>query len=97
MKPEQMTEALETAAGQLGIQVRYEALTAGVATGAGGLCRVKDNWCVIIDKKASASERASILLDALTGFDTDAVFLPPQAREAVQARRAAKGAAPIRT
>jgi hypothetical protein len=87
MKPEQMAEALETAATHLGIKVRYDALTTGAATGSGGLCKVKGQWWVIMDKKASPSERASILADALANFDTDTVFLPPKVREAVQLRR----------
>jgi hypothetical protein len=87
MKPEQITEALETAATQLGVRVRYEPLTTGVLA-SGGLCKVKGQWCVIIDKKSSASERASILAEALANFDTDTVFLPPKVREAVQLRRA---------
>jgi hypothetical protein len=89
MKPEQMAEALETAAAQLGVKVRYDALTTAVASGAGGLCRVKGQWLVIMDKKSSPSERASILAEALATFDTDTVFLPPKVREAVQLRRAA--------
>ena len=36
MKPEQMTEALEQAAAQLGVQVRYDTMT-GDAAGGGGL------------------------------------------------------------
>jgi hypothetical protein len=88
MKPEQITEALETAATQLGVKVRYDALTTGVSAG-GGLCRFKGEWWVIIDKKTSPSERASILTEALANFDTDTVFLPPKVREAVQLRRAA--------
>ena len=41
MKPEQILEALEGAAKQLGVRVRYEALVASGATGAGGLCKVQ--------------------------------------------------------
>jgi hypothetical protein len=87
MKPEQMTETLEQAATQLGIQVRYETMT-GDAAGSGGLCKVKGVWCVIIDRKTPPMERAAMLIDALAGFDTDAVFLPPQVRDAVAAKRA---------
>src|SRR5215468_9275885 len=86
MKPEQMTETLEQAATQLGIQVRYETMT-GDAAGGGGLCKVKGVWCVIIDRKTPPMERAAMLIDALAGFDTDAVFLPPQVRDALAARR----------
>jgi len=87
MKPEQMTETLEQAAAQLGIQVRYDTMT-GDAAGGGGLCKVKGTWCVIIDRKTPPTERAAMLIDALAGFDTDAVFLPPQIRDALAAKRA---------
>ncbi len=93
MKPEQLTEVLETAAGQIGVRVRYETL--GPATGGmGGLCRIHGDWCVIIDKKATPSERVSILMDALAGLDTEGVYLPPKVREVLSSRRAARPAAP---
>ena len=87
MKPEQITEALEQAATQLGIQVRYEAMT-GDAAGSGGLCKLRGTWCVIMDRKTPPADRAAMLIDALAEFDTDAVFLPPKIREAVAAKRA---------
>jgi hypothetical protein len=89
MKPEQMAEALEGAAEQLHVRVRYEPLNVGDVKSPGGLCRVHRDWWVLIDKKASAPERVAILCDALSRFDTDAVFLPPKVRQAVHARREA--------
>jgi len=88
MKPEQITEALEQAAAQVGVKVRYEAMT-GESAGAGGLCKIRGEWTVIIDRKAAPSDRVAMLVEALAGFDTDAVFLPPQIREALAHRRAA--------
>jgi hypothetical protein len=93
MKAEQLTAILENAATQLGVKVRYEALAASGPTGGGGLCRVKGDWCVIIDKKTAPSERASILTDALATLDTDAIFLPPKVREMLAQRRAVLGKA----
>ena len=87
MKPEQMTEALEQVAVQLGVRVRYETMT-GDTAGAGGLCKLKGAWTVIIDRRTPAADRAAMLIDALVGFDTDQVFLPPKLREALQLRRA---------
>jgi hypothetical protein len=87
MKPEQMTEALEQAATQLGVQVRYETMT-GDASGGGGLCKLKGTWCVIMDRKTAPAERAATLIDALASFETDKIFLPPKVREALAARRA---------
>lgn len=92
MKPEQITEALETAAAQIGIKVRYETLPPGGVLSGGGLCRIRGDWNLIVDRKATPSERAAILTDALADFDTDSVFLPPQLRDMVQARRTSKGA-----
>ena len=88
MKAEQLTEILETAAQQLGVKVRYETLVASGPTGGGGLCKIKGDWCVIIDKMTAPSERASILCDALATMDTDSIFLPPKVREMVAQRRA---------
>ena len=41
-----------------------------------------------MDRKTPPAERAATLIDALTGFDTDTVFLPPKIRETLAARRA---------
>ena len=87
MKAEQITETLEQAAAQLGIRVRYETMT-GDTAGGGGLCKIKGEWCVLVDRKTPPAERAALLLEALAGFDTDAVFLPPQLRDALTAKRA---------
>jgi hypothetical protein len=89
MKPEQITETLEQAAKQMGVQVRYETMTGEVA-GGGGLCKIKGQWCVIIDRKVAPSERAATLTEALAQLDTDSVFLPPEVRDALTAARTAR-------
>jgi hypothetical protein len=96
MKPEQITETLEQAAAHLGIRVRYETMT-GDTAGAGGLCKVKGQWCLIVDRKTPPAERAALLIEALSTFDTDDVFLPPQLREALAAKRAQRHVAPVET
>jgi len=88
MKLEQMTETLEQAASQLGIKVRYETMT-GDSSGAGGLCKLRGEWTVIMDRKSTPSDRAALLIDALVGFDFESIFLPPQVREALVERKAA--------
>ena len=89
MKAEQLTEILETAAQQIGVKVHYEVLSASGPTGGGGLCKVKGEWRVIIDKKTAPAERASILVDALATLDTEGIFLPPKVRDMLIQRRAA--------
>lgn len=86
MKPEQITEALEQAATHVGVRVRYEAMT-GESAGAGGLCKIRGEWTVIIDRKATPSDRAAMLVEALAGFDVDSIYLAPEIREALLKRR----------
>jgi hypothetical protein len=63
MKPEVLLELLESAAEQLKIRVSYEPLQTSVVPG--GLCRVKGEYRVIVDKRASAEERVSTLASAI--------------------------------
>ncbi len=88
MKPEQITDALEQAAAQMGVSVRYEAMT-GDSAGAGGLCKIRGEWTVIMDRKATPSDRAAMLVEALSEFDVDTVYLPPEIRQVLNKRRAA--------
>jgi len=84
MKPEVLLEILESAADQLGIKVSYEQLSV-VATGTrGGLCRVKGQHRIIIDKRASPEERITTLATAVATFDTSELELPPKAREVLR-------------
>jgi len=88
MKAEQITEALEQAAAHLGVKVRYETMT-GDSAGAGGLCKIRGEWTVIMDRKSPPNDRAALLIEALAGFDFESVFLPPKVRDALVERRAA--------
>lgn len=84
MKPVVVLEMLEDAAAQLGVRVSYEQLaTAGIggAGNHGGLCRVKGEHRVIIDKRATAQERVATLGSALARLDTSALKLAPKVRE----------------
>jgi hypothetical protein len=63
MKPEVTLSKLEDAATQIGVKVSYEVL--GAAVGHGGLCRVKGEFRVIIDKRASTEERVTTLAGSL--------------------------------
>ena len=53
------------------------------------MCKVKGEWFIIIDRKTGASERVSILGEALATMDTEHIFLPPKVREMLAQRRAA--------
>jgi hypothetical protein len=79
MKPDVLLELLETVAEQLSVKVSYEQLQASV--GHGGLCRVKGEYRVIIDKRATPQERVSTLATALGRFDISKLKIPTKARD----------------
>jgi hypothetical protein len=82
MKSEVMLELLEAAATQLAVKVSYEPLAAAV--GMGGLCRVKGQYRVIIDKRATTSERVATLATALSTFDVGSLELTDQVRQVLK-------------
>ncbi|ACY17201.1 hypothetical protein [Haliangium ochraceum] len=85
MKPAAMLEQLEQLAEALEVKVSYEALNASV--GHGGLCRVKGQYRVIVDKRASVHERLGTLAQALGRFDSSEIKLPAKVRELVDYHR----------
>lgn len=66
---------LEEAAKILDVRVTYEAMSGEL--GAGGLCKVKGQWRVIIDKRATPGDRVSILALALSRVPREGVTLHP--------------------
>ena len=86
MKPEVMLELLENAADQLGIKVSYEPLQTGGLQSVlrGGLCKVKGEYRVIIDKRATSEERMTTLASAVAKFDTTELELPQKVREYIR-------------
>lgn len=67
MKPDVMLQKLEDAATQMRVKVSYEVMS--TAIGHGGLCRLKGEYRVIIDKRASTEERVTTLAASLSRLD----------------------------
>ncbi len=82
MKIQDTLKELEAVAGKKGIRVAYEAL--GGEVGAGGLCKVRGEYRVIIDKRASPGERVTLLAQALGAFSLDDIFVAPEVREVIE-------------
>jgi hypothetical protein len=88
MKPDVLLELLESAAEQLKIRVSYEPLQTSVVPG--GLCKVKGEYRVIVDKRASPEERVTTLATAIarmverTQADTTTLDLPPKVQEVLR-------------
>lgn len=87
MNIDQQLQALEAVAEQLRVRVCYEPM-AGLVQGTGGLCKVRGEYRVIIDRKLKAPERINILADALRRFDLDTVELTDPVRRILGRREA---------
>ena len=81
MKSDVLLELLESAAEQLGIKVSYEPLQTGYGSLKGGPCRVKGQYRIIIDKRATDEERIQTLASSLGTFDTTELELPQKVRD----------------
>ena len=78
-------QELEGLAQNLGVRVCYDAMT-GLSQGSGGLCKVRGEWRIIMDKRLKAVERLQVISDALRSrFDTEAHFVSPQVRNLLTA------------
>jgi hypothetical protein len=80
MNIETQLAELERVASALSVRVCYEPM-AGVVANTGGLCKVRGEYRVIIDRRLKAPERVQILADALRRFDVDAVECSPHVRQ----------------
>jgi len=76
--PELLAE-LEEAAKQLDVRLTYEAMSGEL--GSGGLCKVKGQWRVIIDKRSTPGDRLSILALALSRIPRDGLTLSAKAEK----------------
>lgn len=82
MKIEETLHELESVAEKKGIRVSYEAIAGEL--GAGGLCKVKGEHRVIVDKRATAGEKATVLAQALAHFSLEDVFISEHTRALIQ-------------
>jgi len=87
MKMDRVLEELEEAAKKAGVTVQHDSLT-GEGTGQGGLCKVKGEWRIIVDRKATPGEKVVVLAQALGAFDLEGVYLSPEARDLLARYRA---------
>ncbi len=82
MKIEETLKELETIAEKKSIKVSYENI--GGELGAGGLCKVKGEHRVIVDKRATDGEKVTVLAQALSKFPLDDVSISDKTRELIQ-------------
>ena len=87
MKVKETLAELEEIAAKKTIRVSYEPI--GGELGAGGLCKVKGEHRVIVDKRATDGEKVTVLAQALARFPLEDVFIS-EATRALIAKHAPK-------
>lgn len=76
MKPKDMLTELETVAQSVDVKVSYESIASSVMRG--GLCKVKGQYRVIIDKRMAPEERVNTLAESLARFDWNKLAAMPK-------------------
>ena len=71
---------LEDLARSLTIEVRYEPINKQGSFFPGGLCRLKGEYVLIINSKATIKDKVHALAKAVTRFDLSKVYLRPGLR-----------------
>ena len=79
-------EELETLSEQLAIKIIYEKIRS-IHPRRGGLCQIKGEYRLYIEKKTSLSERVAILLETISLFNIDDIYVSPKLRELLDAKQ----------
>lgn len=89
MKPKDMLAELEGAARSLDVKVSYESIASTIMRG--GLCKVKGQYRVIIDKRLTSEERVNTLAESLARFAWHAFEMAGDTRSLLQYYAARQG------
>ena len=82
-----LCEELKEVARRLGLQVREEILLREVGYRVrSGLCRVRGEDVIFLDRNLPPDERVQVLLDGLAGRDVETLYLSPALRRLLERR-----------
>jgi len=87
LRAEELLALLERLAEQLEIPVSYAALATEELQGRGGLCVLRGERRIILERTLSTREKAHLLAAGLAHFDLENVFLLPAIRDAIEEAR----------
>lgn len=80
MTDTQLLQELEALAERLGVEVSE----GNLEDSAGGLCKHRGRWRLIVGRGLSAPERAAVFLKALSRMPLEDVFVVPEVRERIE-------------
>ncbi|MCK4967244.1 hypothetical protein KAS50_09435 [bacterium] len=78
MNDEVILQELENIFGKLGITIRYER-----GNFVGGLCRLKEDKIVILNRKLPVKKKILLLSQELSRFDIEEFFILPAVKEII--------------
>lgn len=84
MNNEILVDQLEELAGRLGIKIRYENVNVEESALAGGLCRIKEQYVLIIQPRTTTNEKIRILVEALKTFPLGGIYIRPALRQLLE-------------
>jgi hypothetical protein len=86
-RAEQLCDELKTLAERLGVKVREENLLreAGYHTRS-GMCRVKGEDVLFVDRTLSAGDRVEVLVEELSRRDLQGIYVSPALRRLLESR-----------
>ncbi len=88
MTAEELLSRLEALAEQLEIPIRYAPLATEELPGRGGLCVLRGQRKIIIERTLGCREKAHLLAKGLAQFDLEGVFVLPAVRQVIEDARA---------
>ena len=86
MDDQLLFDDLLRAANSLGVWIRVERFETPPVAG-GGSCVLRGEPLILLDARAPLLERIVVLARAISELDSEALFMTPAAREAVEAMR----------
>jgi len=81
MKPEQLYQGLKDLADRLDIIVSEQKLSTESLKVKSGLCKIRGQLVMILDKQLSVYKKSAILAACLSDMPHDAIFVIPAVRE----------------
>jgi len=81
MKPEQIYQGLKDLADRLGVVVSEQKLSTESLKVKSGLCKIRGQFVMILDKQLSVHKKSAILAACLNDMPHDVMFVIPAVRE----------------
>ncbi len=83
MKTEMILQQLEELAEKLSIKLTYDSLREGNINTKGGICRVENNYRILVDKRLPAREKVDVIARGISKFDLSQYFIAPEIRDLI--------------